>query len=55
LHFITFIKKKKQFLYQIVTDVTNEKWIYYDNPKRKKSWVNAGIADIDSKTQHPRK
>jgi len=25
-------------LYQIVTD--DEKWIYYDNPKRKKSWVN---------------
>jgi len=27
-------------LYQIVTD--DEKWIYYDNPKRKKSWIDPG-------------
>jgi len=27
--------KKKQFLYQVVTGV--EKWIYYNNSKRKKS------------------
>jgi len=30
--------KKKQFLYQIITG--DEKWIYYDNPKRKRSWVD---------------
>jgi len=29
--------KKKQSLYQFVTG--DENWIYYDNPKRKKSWV----------------
>lgn len=32
--------KKKDFLYQIVTG--DEKWILYDNPKRKKSWVDPG-------------
>lgn len=32
--------KKKSFLWRIVTG--DEKWIYYDNPKRKKSWVNPG-------------
>jgi len=31
---LLFCHKKKQFLYQIVTN--DEKWIYYDNPKRKK-------------------
>jgi len=30
--------KKKQFLSQIVT--SDKKWIYYDNPKCKKSWVD---------------
>jgi len=29
------LSQKKQFLYQIIID--DEKWIYYDNPKRKKS------------------
>ena len=28
--------KRKGFIYRIVTD--DEKWIHYDNPKRKKSW-----------------
>jgi len=32
--------KKKQFLYKIITG--DEKWIYYDNPKHKKSWVGPG-------------
>jgi len=32
--------KKKQFLYQIITD--DEKWSYYDNPKFKKSFVSSG-------------
>lgn len=33
-------QKKKSFLYRIVTG--DEKWIFYDNPKRKKSWVSPG-------------
>ena len=32
--------KKKSFLHRIVTG--DEKWIYYDNPKRKKSYVKPG-------------
>ena len=32
--------KKKSFLYRIVTG--DEKWIHYDNPKRKKSYVKPG-------------
>lgn len=32
--------KRKQFLYRIVT--CDEKWIYLENPKRKKSWVDPG-------------
>jgi len=31
--------KRKSFLHRIVT---GEKWIYYDNPKRRKSWVKPG-------------
>jgi len=27
-------------LYQIVTG--DKKWIYYDNPKREKSWIGPG-------------
>lgn len=34
--------KRKAFLHRIVTD--DEKWIYYDNPKRKKSWGPPGHA-----------
>lgn len=33
-------QKKKSFLWRIVTG--DEKWIYFDNPKRKKSWVDPG-------------
>lgn len=32
--------QRKGFLYRIVTG--DEKWILYDNPKRKKSWVRPG-------------
>lgn len=32
--------KKKSFLWRIVTG--DEKWNYFDNPKRKKSWVGSG-------------
>jgi len=31
-------QKRKSFLHQIVTG--DEKWIYFRNPKRKKSWVD---------------
>jgi len=30
--------KKKSFLHRIVTG--DEKWIYFQNPKRKKSWID---------------
>jgi len=33
-------KEKKSFLWRIV--IGNEKWIYFDNPKRKKSWMDPG-------------
>jgi len=32
--------KKKEFFRRIVT--ADEKWIYFDNSKRKKSWVGSG-------------
>lgn len=32
--------KRKSFLHKILTG--DEKWIYYENPKRKKSWVDPG-------------
>ena len=32
--------KKKDFLHKIVTG--DEKWVYYENPKRRKSWVSPG-------------
>ena len=32
--------KRQSFLHRIVTG--DEKWIYFDNPKRKKSWVDPG-------------
>lgn len=33
-------QERKSFLYRIVTG--DEKWIYFDNPKRKRSWVDPG-------------
>lgn len=33
-------QKRKSFLHQILTG--DEKWINFDNPKRKKSWVHPG-------------
>jgi len=33
-------QRRKSFLWQIVTG--DEKSIFYDKPKRKKSWVNSG-------------
>ena len=32
--------KRKSFLHQIVT--SNEKWIYFENPKHKRSWITPG-------------
>jgi len=36
-----FLKfRKEYFLHKIITG--DEKWILYDNPKRRKSWVDPG-------------
>jgi len=32
--------RKKDFLHEIITG--DEKWILYDNPKRRKSWIDPG-------------
>ena len=32
--------KRKSFLHRVVTG--DEKWIYFENPKRKRSWVDPG-------------
>jgi len=39
-------QKRKPFLHQIVT--SDENWIYFENPKRKKSWVNPGEASTST-------
>jgi len=38
--------KRKGFLHYIVTD--DEKWIYYDNPKKRKLWGSSGHASIST-------
>jgi len=38
--------KRKGFLHRIVTD--DEKWIHYDNPKKRKSWGPPGHASIST-------
>lgn len=38
--------KKKSFLHRIVTG--DEKWIHYDNPKKRKSWVKPGEPSIST-------
>lgn len=38
--------KRKGFLHRIVTG--DEKWIHYDNPKRKKSWGPPGHASTST-------
>jgi len=35
-------QERKGFLHQIITG--DKKWIYYENPKRKKAWVKPGKA-----------
>ena len=39
-------QKRKYFLHRIVTD--DEKWIRYDNPKRRKSWGKPDHASTSS-------
>jgi len=39
-------QKRKSFLHRIVTG--DEKWIYFQNPKRKKSWVDSAQPSISS-------
>ena len=39
-------QKRKGFLHRIVTG--DEKWIQYDNPKRKRSWGKLGHASASS-------
>ncbi|UYV75796.1 hypothetical protein LAZ67_13001380 [Cordylochernes scorpioides] len=39
-------QNRKSFLHRIVTG--DEKWIHYDNPKRKKSWVKPGHASTST-------
>lgn len=39
-------QKRKCFLHRIITG--DEKWIHYDNPKRKKSWGMPGHASTSS-------
>ena len=44
--------KKKSFLHRIVT--ADEKWIHYNNPKRKKSYVKPGpTSQIKGKAEYP--
>ena len=37
---------RKRFLYRIV--IGDEKWIHYDNPKRRKSWGMSGHASTST-------
>ena len=39
-------QKRKSFLHRIVTG--DEKWIYFQNPKRKKSWVDPAQSSTSS-------
>jgi len=39
-------QQRKGFLHRIVTG--DEKWIYFENPKRKKSWVDPGQASTST-------
>jgi len=44
--------KKDFLLHKIITG--DGKLILYDNPKRRKSWVEPGSFDINAKAQYPR-
>lgn len=43
-------QKRKGFLHRIVTG--DEKWIHYDNPKRKKTWGHRGHASTSTAKQN---
>ena len=45
--------KTKSFLHRIVTG--DEKWIHYDNPKRKKSYVTQPAININSEAKYSRR
>jgi len=40
------LQRRKGFLHRIVT--RNEKWVHYDNPKRRKSWGIPGHASTST-------
>jgi len=42
-------QKRKSFLHRIMTD--DGKWIYFENPKSKNSWIEPGQPSISSKTK----
>jgi len=42
-------QKRKSFLHRIV--IGDEKWIYFQNPKRKKSWVDPAQPSTSSSTK----
>jgi len=42
--------QKKSFLWRIVTG--DKKWIYFDNPKRKRSWVDPGQPSTSTPKQN---
>lgn len=42
--------RRKSFLHHIVT--SDEKWIYFDNPKRKKSWIDPGQPSTSTAKQN---
>ena len=44
-------QRRKGFLHRIVTG--DEKWVHYDNPKRRKSWGVPGHAStVDGQTEY---
>ena len=46
-------QRQKGFLHRIVTE--DEKWVHYDNPKRRKSWGVPGHAStFDGQTEYSR-
>ena len=42
--------KRKGFLHRIV--IGDEKWIHYDNPKKRKSWTTWPCFNIDSQVEY---
>ena len=44
--------RRKSFLHRIVT---GEKWIYFENPKHKRSWVTPGESSTSTANRYERK